>query len=81
MVHEYAPLQGADSFSKASLDRRRDHPGVDTLLDPDRDGDRADARALALEVGQDPPSVSLLDGLDVELGHLVSPQGTADQKC
>ncbi len=41
---------------------------------------RADAPALALKVGQDPPSLALLDGLDVELGQLVAPQGAADQK-
>jgi hypothetical protein len=45
------------------------------LLDPDWDGDGADAPALAFEVGQYPPAFSLLDGLDVELGQLVPPQG------
>jgi hypothetical protein len=62
------------------FDARRGHPGVDPLLDPDRDGDGADAPAFALKVGQDPPSLALLDGLDVELGQLVLPQGAADQQ-
>jgi len=43
---------------------------VDVLLDPDDDGDGADAPAFALKVGQDPPSLALLNGLEVELGQL-----------
>jgi hypothetical protein len=50
------------------------------MLDPDWDGAGADASAFALEVSQDPPAPALLDGLGVELGQLVSPQGAADQK-
>jgi hypothetical protein len=45
----------------------------------DRDGDGADTPAFALEIGQHPPSLSLLNGLDVELGQLIPPQGTAHQ--
>jgi hypothetical protein len=62
------------------FDAGRGHPGVDALLDPDRDGHGADAPALALEVGQHPPSLPLLNGLDVKLGQLVPPEGAADQK-
>ena len=65
---------------RAVFDAGRDHPGVDALLDPDGDGNGADAPALALKVGQDPPSLSLLDGLDIELGQLVAPEGAADQQ-
>jgi len=72
------PALGDGAKQAAVFDAGRDHPGVDTLLDPDRDGDGADAPALALKVGQDPPSLSLLDGLDVELGQLVPPQGAAN---
>ena len=63
----------------AVLDAGRGHPGVDAVLDPDGDGHGADAPALALEVGQDPTALPLLDGRDVELGQLVSPEGAADQ--
>jgi hypothetical protein len=58
----------------------RGPPGIDALLDPDGDGDGADAPALAFEVGQHPPSLSLLNGSDVELGQLVLPEGAADQQ-
>jgi hypothetical protein len=50
------------------------------VLDPDRDGDGADAPALALKVGQHPAPLSLLDGLDVKLGQLIPPQRAADQQ-
>src|SRR5258707_7724319 len=50
------------------------------MLHPDRDGDGPDAPALAFEVGQNPPSLPLLDGLDVELGQLVPPEGATDQE-
>jgi hypothetical protein len=50
------------------------------VLHPDGDGDGADATAFALEVGQDPAAFPLLDGLDVELGQLVPPEGAANQK-
>src|SRR5258705_1896556 len=43
------------------------------------DGDGADAPALALEVGQHPPALALLDGLRIELGQLVPPEGAVDQ--
>jgi hypothetical protein len=35
---------------------------------------------LPSRVGQDPPSLALLDGLDVELGQLVPPEGAANQQ-
>ncbi len=64
----------------ALFDGGRGHPGVDFLLDPDGDGDGADAPALALEVGQHPPPLALLDGRDIELGQLVPSEGAADQQ-
>jgi hypothetical protein len=50
----------------------RGHPRVDALLDPDRNSQSPDAPALALEVGQNPPSLALLDGRDVELGQFAT---------
>jgi hypothetical protein len=50
------PAFGNRTQQPAVLDPRRDHPGVDAVLDPDGDGDGTDAPALALKVGQDPPS-------------------------
>ena len=50
------------------------------MLDPERDGDRADAASFAFKVGQDPAPLPLLDGLDVKLGQFVPPQGAANQK-
>jgi len=38
------------------------HPGIDALLDPERDGDRADASFLPFEVGQYPAILPQLDG-------------------
>ena len=64
----------------ALVDAGRSYPGIDSLLDPDGDGDGADTATFALEVGQHPASFPLLDGLDVELGQLVPPEGAADQK-
>jgi hypothetical protein len=74
------PLFDTDRSSRPSSTADRDHPGVDTLLDPDRDGDGADAPAFALEIGQDHRPLPLLDGLDIELGQFVAPEGAADQK-
>ena len=51
----------------------RNEDTIVTLLDPDGDGHGADAPALALEVGQDPAPLPLLDGRDVEFGQLVAP--------
>src|SRR5258705_211035 len=62
------------------VDTGRGHPGVDAVLDPDRDGDGADASSLPFKVGQDPAALPLLDGLDIELGQLVAPQGAAHQQ-
>ena len=39
-----------------------------------------DGGDFAAEIGQDPAPLALLDGLDLELGQLVPPQGAADQK-
>jgi hypothetical protein len=39
------------------------------------------ASSLPLEVGQNPSSLTLLDGLDLEVGQLVPPQGATDQQC
>ena len=50
------------------------------MLDPDGDGDGADASSLPFKVGQDPAAFPLLDGRDVELGQLVAPEGAADQQ-
>ena len=50
------------------------------MLDPDRNGDGADASSLPFKVGQDPAPLPLLDGLDVKLGQFVPPQGAANQK-
>ena len=36
-------------------------PGVDALLDPDRNGNRPDASSLSFQIGQDPPSLPLLN--------------------
>jgi hypothetical protein len=45
------------------------------------DGDGADVPALALEVGQDPSSLSLLNGPNVKFGQLVAPEGAADPEA
>jgi hypothetical protein len=58
-------------FLRLIFDTGCDHPSVDSEFDPDRDSDRPDASAFALKVGQHPPALPLLDGLDVELGQLV----------
>ena len=52
-----APVEAENWLSCGSLVLRRCilYPGVGALLEPNRDGDRADAPALAFEVGQDPP--------------------------
>jgi hypothetical protein len=50
------------------------------VLDPDGDGDGADASSLPFKVGQDPAPLPLLDSFDVKLGQLVPPQGAANQK-
>lgn len=39
------------------------------------------ASSLPLEVGQNPSSLTPLDGLDLELGQLVPPEGATDQEC
>ncbi len=44
------------------------------------DGHGADASSLPFKVGQHPPPLALLDGLDVELGQLLPAQGAADQQ-
>ncbi|WP_433967994.1 hypothetical protein [Tunturiibacter gelidiferens] len=80
MAPTILPALGDGAEQPAIFDPRRDHPGVDALLDPDRDGNGADAPAFALEVGQDPAPLPLLDSFDVALGQLVPPEGAADQQ-
>ena len=63
-----AHTRGVLGVPPAIFDAGSGHPAADSLLYPDRDGDGTDAPAFALEVGQDPPPLPLLDGLDVELG-------------
>ena len=68
------------SQQPAVFDACRGHPGVDSLLDPDRYGDGAYASSLPFEVGQDPAALPLLDGLDIERGQFLPPQGAANQQ-
>ena len=42
------------SQQRTVLDRGGGLPGVDGVLDPERDGDGADTAALAAEIGDDP---------------------------
>ncbi len=50
---------------------------------PGKDSRRivTDAPALALEVGQNSSSLPLLDGLDLNLGQLLPPQGANAARC
>ena len=56
------------------------HRRVDTLLDPERNGDGADAATLATHVRNHPTSLTHLDVLDVEVRQLPPAQGAADQQ-
>ena len=62
------PAFGNGPQQPAIFDTGRGHPCIDSLLDPDWDGDGADGAAFALQVGQHPPPFPLLDGFDVEFG-------------
>jgi hypothetical protein len=64
-----AAMEGYEVTTAAVFDADRRHPGVDSLLDPDGNGHAVDAPAFALKIGQNPTSLALLDGLDVELGQ------------
>ena len=55
-------------------------PGIDGVLDPERDGDGADATALAAEVGDHPAVLPQLDVGEVEGGQFPSAERAADQQ-
>jgi len=55
------------SQQSAILDAGSGHPGVDSLFDPDRDRNRANAPSLPFEIGQDPTAFPELDCLYVVL--------------
>jgi hypothetical protein len=54
--HRLSSRSSRPTAAAAVFDAGRGHPGVDSLLDPYGDGDGADAPALALKVGQEPPT-------------------------
>jgi hypothetical protein len=62
------------------VDPGRRRPGLNSRLHPDRHDDRPDAPALAFEIGQHPPSLALLNGLDFELSLFIPSEGAADQQ-
>jgi hypothetical protein len=62
------------------VDPGRRRPGLNSRLHPDRHDDRPDAPALAFEIGQHPPSLALLNGLDFELSQFIPSEGAADQQ-
>ena len=64
----------------ALFDPGSHHPGVDAVLDPDRDGNRPDASSLPFQISQDPSALPQLDGTDVERGEFLPAQRTADQE-
>src|SRR5271170_7455756 len=64
---------------QAVLDFGRAHPGVDSLLDPDRDRDGANPPSLPCEIGEHPAAFPELYGLDIECGQLLPAEGAADQ--
>ena len=62
------------------VDPGRRRPGLNSRLHPNRHDDRPDAPALAFEIGQHPPSLALLNGLDFELSQFIPSEGAADQQ-
>jgi hypothetical protein len=64
----------------AVLDSGGAHPGVDSLLDPDRDRDGSDPPSLPFEIHEHPAAFPELDGLDNERGQLLAAKGAADQE-
>jgi hypothetical protein len=63
------------------LDLGRDHPGVDSVLDPEWNCHGADSTALPTKIGQDPSALPHLDTVNVQTGQLLPAQGTAQQPC
>jgi len=53
-----------------------------TFPSPGKDSSRivTDAPALALEAGQDPHSLALLDSFELKLGQLIAAEGATDRK-
>ncbi len=74
------PTLLSERSSGPSIDGGGGLPGVDTLLDPDRDGHGADASALAAEVGDDPAVLTHLELGYVQGCEFPSPQRAADQQ-
>src|SRR5271155_3850386 len=62
----------------AVLDSGGAHPGVDPLLDPDRDRDRPDPPSLPCQIDEHPAALSELDRLDIEGGQLLPAKSAAD---
>jgi len=80
MAHPLAAFpDGAEQ--PALLDSGRGLPGVDPLLDPERNRNRADPSSLPDQIGQHPAALPQLDGLEVEGGELLPAEGAADQQC
>ena len=80
LVADQLPALGERPQQAAVLNLRRYHPGVDSLLDPDRDRDSSDSAALATKIGQDPSPLAHLDSVNVHAGQLLPPQGAAQQQ-
>ena len=64
----------------AVLDPGRGLPGVDGLLDPQRNGYRPDAPSLPHQIGQDPAALPQLDRGHVQGREFLPAQGAADQQ-
>ena len=55
-------------------------PEVDRLLDPGRDGDRAQAAVLAAQIDDHPAAVALLDVVDRQRHGFAAAQAAADEQ-
>jgi len=58
----------------------RRHPGIDAVLDPDRDGHGPDASSLPFQIRQHPAPLPELDGLNIQRSEFLPAKGAADQQ-
>jgi hypothetical protein len=80
LVADQLPALGKRPQQTAVLDLGRDHPGVDSVLDPEWDCHRADSAALPTKIWQDPSALPHLDAVNVQTGQLLPPQSAAQQQ-
>jgi hypothetical protein len=73
LIADQLPALGKRPQQAAVLDLARDHPGVDSVLDPEWNCHGADSAALPTKIGQDPSALSHLDAVNVQTGF---PQNT-----